>query len=362
MSLISLALRNIRLYERIHLEPSPHLNLFSGANASGKTTLLEAIHLLGTGRSFRTAQTEQLRKNGSNDLSVTGNLVKADGETTRLGLSLGIDGRRASINGLETKQVSNLARHLPLQVISPDTHYEYQQSAKHRRGILDWGLFHVEPDFPDLWTRYQRILQQRNAALKGRGQNKARHVWDDELVEYGEKLQAARHLQTERLLPYYRHCCHALLGEQHEIDLALGPGWDGQKGFGDSLYRDRERDTARGFTHSGPHRADLLIVLNGQVSKLSASHGQLKLLVVALRLAQIRYLLESSGSGSGKGCCLLIDDLAAELDVVHRARLTRYLASLTTQVFVTTTESSLIDREYWPSYKTFHVEHGIVTN
>src|SRR4030065_2143532 len=137
MSLISLVIQNIRVYECIDLEPSPHLNLVSGANASGKTTLLEAIYLLGTRRSFRTAQTEQLRKNGSSDLSVTGNLVKADGETTRLGLSLGVDGRRASINGLETKQVSSLARHLPLQVISPDTHYDFQQSAKHRRGVLE---------------------------------------------------------------------------------------------------------------------------------------------------------------------------------------------------------------------------------
>lgn len=358
MSLVSLALQNIRVYESVHLEPSPHLNLVSGANASGKTTLLEAIHLLGTGRSFRTTQSEQLRRNGLNDLSVTGKLKQAGGETIRLGLTLGIDGRRASINGLETKQVSNLALHLPLQVISPDTHYEFQQNAKHRRGVLDWGLFHVEPDFPDLWTRYQRILQQRNAALKGRGQNKARHVWDDELIENGEKLQAARSQQTEQLLPHFRVCCHALLGEKHEIDLALDPGWDGQKGFGESLYRDRERDDARGFTHSGPQRADLMIFLDGQMSKLSASHGQLKLLVVALRLAQIRYLLESRG----RGCCLLIDDLAAELDVVHRARLTRYLASLMTQVFVTTTDSSFIDREYWPSYKTFHVEHGIVTN
>jgi len=357
MALVSLELHNIRVYEHVQLEPNPHLNLISGTNASGKTTLLEAIHLLGTGRSFRTTQVEQLRRNGSSSLSIAGKLHKEGGETVRLGLVHSIDGRQVSVNGLEQKQVSSLALHLPLQVISPDTHYDFQQNAKHRRGVLDWGLFHVEPDFSDLWTRYQRILHQRNAALKDRGQIKARYAWDDELVETGEKLHAARARLTAQLLPHYQTCCQQLLGENHHVDLVLESGWDGDAGFGESLRQDRTRDDARGFTHSGPQRADLQIILNMQPSRLSASHGQYKMLVMALRLAQIRYLLESRI----RNCCLLIDDLAAELDSEHRARLTRVLANLPIQVFVTATEQSLVDRDSWSSHKTFHVEQGAVT-
>ena len=124
------------------------------------------------------------------------------------------------------------------------------------------------------------------------------------------------------------------------------------------MRQDRARDDARGFTHSGPQRADLQITLNTQASRLSASHGQFKILVIALRLAQIRYLLESRN----RNCCLLIDDLAAELDSEHRARLTRVLANLPVQVFVTATEQSLVDRESWSSHKTFHVEQGVVTS
>jgi DNA replication and repair protein RecF len=356
MSLVSLDIQNIRVYERIHLEPNPYLNLVSGANASGKTTLLEAISLLGTGRSFRTAQAEQLRRSGTTDLSVSGKLSTIGGETIRLGLTHGVEGRRVSINGLEQQQVSNLALHLPLQVISPDTHYEFQQSAKHRRGVLDWGLFHVEPDFHSLWARFQRILQQRNAALKDNIQPQARHVWDEELVKTGEILHEARARQTGRLLPHFQSCCQQLLGGGCQVDLVLDPGWSGE--FSEALQRDRERDRARGFTHSGPQRADLEILLNGQMSKLTASHGQHKVLVLALRLAQISYLRESTG----RACCLLLDDLAAELDADHRARLSRFLATLSIQVFVTTTELSLIDRNHWPSYKTFHVEHGMVVS
>lgn len=358
MSLVSLELRNIRIYEHTEIAPSPHLNLISGANASGKTTLLEAIHLLGTGRSFRSSQVEQIRRNESPDLMVVGKLHKAGGETVHLGFSHCPEGRRVSINGLEQQQVSSLALHLPLQVISPDTHYEFQQYSKHRRGVLDWGLFHVEPDFRGLWIRYQRTLNQRNAALKDPGQTKARYAWDDELVEIGEKLHAARTSQVSQLIPHYQTCCQQLLGENHCVDLVLESGWDGDEGFGKSLRLDRTRDIARGFTHSGPQRADLQITLNAQPSKHGASHGQHKMLVVALRLAQILYLLESKN----RSCCLLIDDLAAELDFKHRARLTKFLASIPIQVFVTATESSLIDRESWLSHKTFHVEHGVVTS
>jgi DNA replication and repair protein RecF len=127
--------------------------------------------------------------------------------------------------------------------------------------------------------------------------------------------------------------------------------------FAQNLQQDFSRDSARGFTHSGPHRADLQISLNSQSSRVSASHGQYKILVIALRLAQIRFLAESKN----RHCCLLIDDLAAELDSEHRARLTRFLAALPAQVFVTATDPSQIEREFWTSHKLFHVEQGVIT-
>jgi DNA replication and repair protein RecF len=358
MSLELLELHNLRIYESAQLSPDPRLNLVSGANASGKTTLLEAIHLLGTGRSFRTTQIEHLQRTSAQNLGVTGHIRQnGDISSIRLGFSRTDAGRRATINSLEQRQVSSLAQYLPLQAISPDTHYEFQNSAKHRRGVLDWGLFHVEPGFPELWGRYQRTLQQRNAALKDQGQAKTRRAWDGELVDVGEQLTTARIGMVSKLLPHYQSCCQALLGTAHRVDLILNPGWDQMHGFAQNLQQDFSRDSARGFTHSGPHRADLQISLNSQSSRVSASHGQYKILVIALRLAQIRFLFESKN----RHCCLLIDDLAAELDSEHRARLTRLLATLPAQVFVTATDPSQIEREFWTSHKLFHVEQGVIT-
>lgn len=357
MSLVSLELSNIRIYKHTRLVPDQHLNIISGANASGKTTLLEAIHLLGTGRSFRTTQIEQLQRYGSANLSVLGQVRMDSHGLFRLGLSCTMDGKRASINGLEQRQVSSLAQHLPLQSISPDAHYEFQQNTKHRRGALDWCLFHVEHDFPKLWGRYQRILQQRNASLKLSGQARIQHAWDDELVEAGEKINTGRADLIGRLLPHFQSCCRELFGGNLSVGLALETGWEGANGFAEALEQDRVRDRARGFTHSGPQRADLQIYLNSRAGKESASHGQYKLLVIALRLAQIQYLIEANG----RHCCLLIDDLAAELDEEHRARLIQVLARLPVQLFVTATKPALIDHSYWPSYKMFHVKHGTVS-
>jgi DNA replication and repair protein RecF len=305
---------------------------------------------------------------------------------TQLGLAHSEEGRRATINGLAQKQVSALAQHLPLQVISPDTHYEFRNSARHRRGTLDWGLFHVEPDFLGLWNRYQRILQQRNAALKASAQAKARHVRDEDLAITGEALHTKRSGLVARLKTDYQFCCQQLLGAGYEGSLIFESGWEDGKSLAECLRQDAPRDRARGFTHSGPHRADLRVELHSRTAQVDASHGQYKLLVIALRLAQIRnfigktapafvqcrepHSLTASRSvlppsmavvGPGnRHCCLLIDDLSAELDPEHRARLALFLSRLAVQLFVTVTEAAQIERRSWPSHKAFHVEQGTI--
>ena len=356
MPLTLLEIQNVRMYGHAKLTPDPHFNLIVGANASGKTTLLEAIHLLSVGRSFRTNQIEHIRNRLGAGMSVQGRIAGSGNElSTQIGFSHTEEGgRRASINGHSQTQVSALAQLFPLQVVSPDTHYEFRHSARHRRGALDWGLFHVEPDFAALWNRHRRILQQRNAALKGSG--KARHVWDQDLVSTGEELHSRREKLVTRLQADFQSCCRELLDAGYEGELQLESGWDETRPLSDCLHADSQRDQARGFTHSGPHRADLKVGLRVQGSPVDASHGQYKLLVIALRLTQIRNFIESGN----RRCCLLIDDLAAELDPEHRARLARLLSRLPIQLFVTATETAQIDRGFWPSHKTFHVEQGTI--
>lgn len=353
----ALEIRNIRVYEQAEIYPDPSLNLIWGPNASGKTSLLEAIYLLGTGRSYRTKQLEHLQRHGTHELGVHAKLApNSSQDRIQVGFSFGAEGRRISLNGLPQNQISSIAQCFPLQVISPDSHYDFRSSSRQRRGALDWGLFHVEPGFPDLWNRYQRQLQQRNAALKSEKQGAARQAWDEGLALMGEEVQAQRAWLLEQLKPDFLLCCHELLGSDQKVDLILESGWEAKCGLAQCLQQDSLRDIARGFTHSGPHRADLRIVLREATlqQEIEPSHGQYKILVLALRLTLIRRFVEVKK----QSCCLLIDDLAAEIDTPHRARLTAFLARMPIQLFVTSTAPDLIDLGSWRSYKSFHVEQG----
>jgi DNA replication and repair protein RecF len=352
MPLVSLELHNVRVYGHIRIEPSPHLNLIVGQNASGKTTLLEAVHLLGTGRSFRTHDIRQLQKHTASEMSVLGNLLGSRDEMTHLGIiHRTTEGRKLTVNGQTQTRVSGFAQYLPLQVISPETHYEFLRNANYRRGAIDWGLFHVEQAFQGLWSRYRRILMQRNAALKLRTQTNAKFAWDEEFSQIGEQLHARRVDLLENLLPFFKSCCQELLGLDFHVDLILEPGWNQKLGLHGSLIQDRNRDSARGFTHSGPHRADLKISLDKKDISEGASNSQIKLLVIALRMAQIRFLIESKN----RHCCLLIDDLSAELDATHRASITKMLSNVPVQAFMTSTDLSLA-KLIESNHKTFHVE------
>lgn len=357
MPVTRIEIENLRLYRQAELRPDPCANLILGENASGKTTLLEALHLLGTGRALRGSSLESVQSHDRDYFRVQADYDPGAGQAVRqLSFARSGVGRRLLVNGVEQANISGLAQNLPVQIISPDTHFEFQQLPKARRGVLDWLLFHVEPDFHALWSRYQRILLQRNAALKDVRQTKVRFAWDNELAEVGDKLQGQRDQAVQDLIPHFQVSCSALFEGEVPVVLELDPGWDSAIGLAANLIQDRIRDQARGFTHSGPHRNDLRIRIGDHASRDEASHGQNKLLVIALRLAEVAVLLERAG----QRCCLLIDDLPAELDREHRRRLARFLASMTTQVFLTSTDPGQVDLKSWPSARTFHVERGVL--
>lgn len=359
MGLVSLEIRNLRVYKHTKIYPGPGLNLLVGANASGKTSVLEAIHLLAKGRSYRSQQIENIQRNGTDCLSVMGTLQaeSAVNASTDIAFLYNEGTRRLTVNGFPQSKASAAAKVFPLQVISPDSHYEFRTSARERRNVLDWVLFHVEQDFPDLNIRYQRCLQQRNAALKEKSKNDL-YVWGESLATAGEAIHAKRAQVLSPLQAYFRTISAELLGDAVEAELLLEPGWPEGSSLVQSLQQDAFRDRARGFTHSGPHRADLTIRLNSAGQPVDSSHGQYKVLVFALRLAQVRLFVESHRAP----CCLLIDDLGAELDSQHRQRLSTQLSCLPIQVFITATDADLIDVAPWPSAQKFHVEQGKISD
>ncbi len=351
MVLTRLEVHNIRLLGNVIIEPGAGLNLIQGRNASGKTSLLEAIHLLSTGRSFRTKQLSQLVQKGADGFVVSGQ-TNQEGEWTRIGLQY--DGRNRTIHlgGSRVTSAAALALAVPLQTITADTHHEFMRTSVYRRGVLDWWLFHVEPDFYFQWSCYQRLINQRNAALRARLPQAARYVWDEELAASGERLNEWRAGFVEHWRGEFAGIAQRLLGHPG-ARLTYQRGWSDDLSLLEQLRSDRVQDELRGYTRSGPHRADLGLVFDDEVARNSASHGQQKILIVALRLAQVHLFMQRTG----RCCILLADDVGAELDDEHRARVMDALRDLGSQVFVTAIEAYdapvINDR-----VRVFHVEQG----
>lgn len=352
MPLKSLEIRNFRVYEQAVLEFDPQFNLVTGSNSSGKTSLLEAIHFLATGKSFRTNSTEALLRKGTEQTLIRAR-IESGGPNAYVGISATSDAKKVFFDGVETGRMADLAKLVPLLIISPDSHFSFMQGPKQRRSTLDWILFHVEPDFGQTWTRYQRALQQRNAALRDSKQAKSIDAWGDELATLGEILHSSRVSILSKITTHFRKITSNLL-ENENVELRHFPGWNCDIGLLAAHRADLIKDTARGFTHSGPHRNDLRIFVDGCDSQDQASHGQNKLLVAALRLAQIACFQ----SITNRKCCLLIDDLPAELDAAHREKLIGILGETNSQIFVTATDNKQVAAIERRQHAWFHVEHG----
>jgi len=351
MSLTRLEVQNVRLLTDVVLEPEKGLNIIIGRNASGKTSLLEAIYLLGTGRSFRTKQINQVIRRGAGDLVVMGQISDELGER-RVGLQHSGRCRTIHMNGSPVTSAAVLAQTLPLQAITPDTHYEFLRSSAYRRGVLDWWLFHVEPDFYPKWLRYRRLVSQRNAALRSRLPPTARYAWDNELASTGEQLDQWRREFVASWNLEFGRIANYLLGTA-SARFVFDRGWRDNTPLLEQLRQDRGQDEARGFTQSGPQRADIVLTFDDGEARSGASHGQQKMLIIALRLAQVRLFSQQTG----RQCTLLADDVGAELDHEHRGRVLEMLAGLGSQVFATAIDvHEVLAVEHRASM--FHVEHG----
>jgi DNA replication and repair protein RecF len=354
MSLDSLGIEDFRCIEKAELALHGRCNLISGENASGKTSLLEAIFVLGRGRSFRTAKAESLIRNGSSAFQLTGRVSK-EGLSRPLGLRLGKEGIEARYAGRPIGGLAELATLLPAQAIDPEVHRLIEGGPQERRRFLDWGVFHVEPGFVDGWRRYQRALRQRNAALKAGASPALVRAWDPELIESGRQVAEARARYITALAPHVSVTGERLLGGRLEV--SLHQGWSVDRSLEACMESSWARDRERGLTHSGPHRADLGIRFQDVPARDRVSRGQQKLAAAALLLGQLRCNAELGSSVAA----LLVDDPAAELDASNLERLLREIISLPAQLFLTALDPANPVLAGLPDGYRFHVEHGSVT-
>jgi DNA replication and repair protein RecF len=328
MTLRRLRVSEFRCLQSTELELDRQFTLISGPNASGKTSLLEAIYVLSRGRSFRTRHLDHLIRSGSDRFVVFGEADLQD----RL-VSLGVEGSskgvRAKMAGERVGSLAELAATLPVQIIDPEVHRLIEEGPSRRRRFLDWGVFHVEHVFVERWQRYQQALKQRNAALKARQARPVIASWDFELLELGEYITSARSRYITDLATPAREMAQNLLGM--ELSLSYRAGWPKALTFGEALRASFTHDQEAGVTQVGPHRAEIGIRLNGTPVKDRVSRGQQKLLAATLLMAQLNLFPRASGIQP----TLLLDDPAAELDNDRLLKLIGEVSQQSVQLVVT---------------------------
>ena len=355
MSLLKLDIYAVRNIQKETVIPSPTINLIVGENASGKSAFIEAIYILGRTKSFRCSTIKPVINFSQNHLIVSAHTLQENGHRLHLGIQLDGKNIEVHINQQAKQKRSDLAYALPLQLIHPKSYELLDAGSQIRREFLDWGVFNSNQNFLPVWRKFKKALSQRNALLKTR-QLAQINVWDKELVYYGTIVDSYRQQYLEKLKPVFIEIIGRFLALDG-IDLKLVPGWNTAKEFSQVLIEDQDKDLRYGFTHSGPHRGDFQLLVNNRLAKDFVSRGQLKLLVMSLKLAQVQ-LLANEHSQTG---CILIDDFAAELDVINRAKLLRYLSEMACQVFITATEANDFgDLSQITNYKMFHVEQGTI--
>jgi|SRR5690554_6111045 len=351
----------------VDLAPASGFNLITGINGSGKTSLLEAIHVLSVGKSFRTQRTDSLVNVDKNDFVIYADLHPSD-------LSLGLQKSRQGkttlrFQGQTQRNWQDVASALPLQVMNSDSFSLLEGGARFRRRFMDWAVFHVEHDYLQAWRGYLRCLAQRNALVKSlSGAGHARSLaelepWEQELARFGGIVHEKRSALLADFAPRLKALVDRVMPSK-SVSLAYKPGWDDalEGGMQESLDNNRLRDLRYGATQQGPHRADFVLSHQGRNVTEIFSRGQLKMLVCALKLAMGELILSRYQElDRTYSCVYLVDDLASELDTENRELIIALLADTGAQCFFTAIDSNdlptVLERLEERSGK-FHVEHG----
>ncbi len=332
-----LVINQFRNLSNLSIQAHPKFNLITGANGSGKTSILEAIYFLSHGRSFRTQRMARLIQESQKDFTLFAEILQQD-KTYQLGTLRDSAGEsRLKINGEISHSHVHAAKLLPSLLINPELYSQFWQGSNLRRAILDWGLFHQEPEFIQIWQKFSRVLKQRNAQLK---QAHYLNIWDAPLAELSEKLDVYRAQYFLDLLALIKLFLSDFL-ETHQIQISYYRGWPKDQDLLTCLKNHTQQDQQLGHTHFGAHRADIKIRIHQGNAQDILSRGQQKRLITSIKLAQGE-LFETNTQQS---CIYLLDDLSSELDQDNKNALIKKLTQMSSQIFLTSLDPDYFELE-----------------
>ena len=369
MQITELTLRSYRSYETLHLAFDPGVQIFLGANAQGKTNIIEALYYAAFGRSHRTSSDAELIRVGADGAHIGLSFRRHDvpGE---LSFTFARGARRCITYAGESLRQRDLVGLLPMVLFSPEDLFLVKGAPALRRRYLDAELSQASPAYYGELLRYTRILKQRNAVLKD---IRERLAAPDDLSPWDAQLaRSAAYIVTRRIaavaqLGALSARVQAVLAAGEELALAYEIAGAGGEDFAEDdmteslhvwynkmLCEGRARDIARAATGVGPHLDDLVLRVGGMSLRSYGSQGQQRTGALALKLAELFYLQENIGEAP----ILLLDDVMSELDADRRRALLDFIRHEHIQTFITATDAAYFPAERMGTYR--YVEAGTV--
>jgi DNA replication and repair protein RecF len=342
LRIAQLALRNFRNIERADLADLPRFAVLSGDNGQGKTSVLEAIYLVCTTRSFRTAKPAEAIAHGAQAASVRATLVEEEGDESRE-QSVGLEGPRRKVmaGGKRPSSLASYAISSPVVVFHPGEMTLSSGPAGKRRTLLDRIALFVDPTSMDHQRRYTAASRARQRLLETRGSSAAGLAAFEALMAvHGAALSRARAEASRRLAGDLVHAFEKITKDSRPLEARYQAGGpEDERALELALGAGRERDQHRGSAGAGPHRDDLGLLLGGYDVRIDASQGEHRAVTLALKMAELSCIAGARGLHP----ILLLDDVSSELDLARTSRLFEYLRKSPGQIVLTTTRPELID-------------------
>lgn len=365
MSVVKLTTQNFRNLDASSIDFHPQLNFIVGDNGSGKSSLLEALFFLGHGKSFRTSKADSLACHDSNSFVVS----VRDTNNRQLGLSRDISSglTNIKIDGQRHNRLSALAKHIAIQIVTPESFKLFFGGPRERRRFIDLGMFHVKHDFSALWKNFNRVLKQRNASIR---LNQSLHrasddsmlgYWTEQFCLLSIEVSEQRASYVSEIISELNRWLAILLPDlMDRVTVQYLQGWPQRHPLIDVLTSNNEKEAKFGYSLYGAHKFDVKFLLDKKSIETQLSRGQQKLFLLALTFAQANFIARVKLVKP----ILLIDDIGAELDINSRTALFNAIEQLDCQVIISAIDPDALKPFFGPcndrNYSMFHVKHGKV--
>ena len=352
---------NYRNYNVLDISLGPHVNVFMGDNAQGKTNILEGIYYCAFARSHRTSKDRELI-NWNADNALLSVMVGRERLDKRIDISILKDGKKAiQINKIKIKKIGELFGNFNVVMFSPEDLKIIKDSPGVRRKFIDMELCQLNPKYYYNLVQYNKVLNERNSILRNRNINKdILDVYDMQLVEFGYNIIMDRLEYIEKLNKYSTKIHSDITSGKERIEFkyisTIKDLENIRENFYSLLEKNRVRDCERGITSVGPHRDDFTVLINDIDTKSYGSQGQQRTAVLTIKFSSLKIIKELTGEHP----VLLLDDVLSELDFSRK----RYILSTIGDIQTIITCTGIEDLyEYLDDKsKVFKVRDGEILN